>query len=463
VVTGVLGSGAMGVVLAARDPDLDRMVAIKLLKPDAFPAEQAAEARERLLREARAMAKLSHPNVVAVHEVGVDGDQVFVAMEYVQGTTLTRWLQAEPRTWRQILVTFLQAARGLSAVHGAGLVHRDFKPDNVLIDARGVVRVSDFGLVGAPRRASPPSGGAAPALDGLTRTGAVMGTPIYMAPEQHAAGPTDPRTDQFSFCVALYEALYGRRPFAGNSYAELATSVLEGRLEPPPPSDVPPWLAAVVSRGMSVDPAARFMHLDALIFTVNRELAPPPARRRPGLIIALSVGAVLLVVALVVGGLAIMRFGDRRRARQESEQMAVKSREQLLDVRAEAAAGKLAAALRIPLMQSAFTDISEAVEAAKREEPDLRFTLVLAFNGERIAGAGADEALARTVMSTLREEWKARIARGDATGKISGLVARLPDRTLLYAEPITVNGPPTAHAAMSGSEDNLLGFAVVGR
>ena len=190
VVIGVLGSGGMGVVLSAYDPKLDRNVALKLLRPEVWSAASGG-ARERLQREAQAMARLSHPNVVTVYEAGQVGDREFLAMELVDGETLRAWQRAEPRAWRDALAIYIAAGRGLAAAHAAGLVHRDFKPDNVLIGRDGRPRVGDFGLV---------SVGAEP------RT--VRGTPAYMAPEQwSAAEDIDARADQFSFCVALWEAI----------------------------------------------------------------------------------------------------------------------------------------------------------------------------------------------------------------------------------------------------------------
>src|SRR3954469_19947733 len=207
---GLLGRGGMGVVLSAYDPLLDRRVALKLLRPGAFPGVSEQEGRARLQREAQAMARLAHPNVVAVHDVGTVGEQLFIAMEYVDGQTLTAWRSSAERDWRAIVLMYLGAGSGLQAAHAAGMVHRDFKPDNVLIGSDGRPRVGDFGLVSVTRA----SEGAATTEAGTTRHGAIMGTPGYMSPEQVRGEPSDAQSDQFSFCVALYEALYGQRPFA---------------------------------------------------------------------------------------------------------------------------------------------------------------------------------------------------------------------------------------------------------
>ena len=229
VVIESVGSGAMGVVYGAYDPELDRKIALKLLKPGQGAKEKA---RARLLREAQAMARLAHPNVVAVHDVGVFEDQVFLAMEFLGGGTIKSWLGDKPRSWREILAVFIAAGRGLVAAHAAGIVHRDYKPDNVLLDKEGRPRVVDFGIArqaeqvegavdddgdgedarGDLVKTLREGGGAPAALLTLTKTGAVVGTPAYMAPEQFMGERGDDRSDQFSFCVALYEALYGERP-----------------------------------------------------------------------------------------------------------------------------------------------------------------------------------------------------------------------------------------------------------
>ncbi len=229
----LLGQGGMGVVYAAFDPELGRRVAVKVIRPEL--ASYGALIAARLAREARAMAQVAHPNVIAVYDVGSDDGQVFVAMELVDGRTLRDWLRERERSWREVLEVFRAAGEGLAAAHDARLVHRDFKPDNVLIDRAGRVRVSDFGLARAVAEEASSSDIGMAAGSGtleLTRTGATVGTPAYMAPEQHGQRPTDERTDQFSFCVALWEALYGERPFPGDNALELADAVVHGRLRP---------------------------------------------------------------------------------------------------------------------------------------------------------------------------------------------------------------------------------------
>jgi tRNA A-37 threonylcarbamoyl transferase component Bud32 len=265
-----VGIGGMGVVYAARDPQLGRTIALKLLRSD----RTGERTEERLLREAQAMARISHPNVVAVHDAGAFEGQVFVAMELVDGKTLGHWLHARARSWQEIVRVFEQAGQGLAAAHDAGLVHRDFKPENVLVGANGRVRVTDFGIARPARlsawereRLTPITGPMGSVIDAtLTRTGAFVGTPAYMAPEQFAGDAADARSDQFSFCVALYEALYCERPFVGDDLATLAVEVVRGRVrDAPQKSDVPQWLRGLLLRGLRTEPAERFPTTAALI------------------------------------------------------------------------------------------------------------------------------------------------------------------------------------------------------
>ncbi|MBL4684973.1 MAG: serine/threonine protein kinase [Nannocystaceae bacterium] len=299
-----IGVGGMGVVYGAFDPQLDRKVALKVMHPNTGGKASGTGGRSRLLREAQAMAKLSHPNVITVHDVGTFGERVFVAMEFVDGSTLREWLRQQHREWQEITEAFVKAGRGLAAAHAAGLVHRDFKPDNVLIGKDRRVLVMDFGLAriaGVPDRSR-----TATALKDipnprdivLTRTGALLGTPAYMAPEQHKGSKPDPYADQFSFCVALYEALYGERPFAGNSVTSLAMNVLDGQLRSPPKnSGVPGWLLEVVVRGLETYPQDRWPSIDALLAELQRD----PVDKRPpwiGIGVALGVGGLITIAYL---------------------------------------------------------------------------------------------------------------------------------------------------------------------
>jgi tetratricopeptide (TPR) repeat protein/predicted Ser/Thr protein kinase len=286
LVLGKLGQGGMGTVLKAYDESLDRAIAIKLLHSEA--AERHAL---RLQREAQALAKLSHPNIVHVYEVGESQGQWFIAMELVPGQTLRQWGQQATRTWREHVKVYLQAGEGLAAAHAAGLVHRDFKPDNVMLGDDGRVRVMDFGLArfDEPEAAVPdsssegdadePTSGTKALGTPLTRTGVLLGTPRYMAPEQWLGKPADVRTDQFSLCVALWEALYGEPPFAGASANELSAQVLAGRRRPPAKDRrVPGRLQRACERGLSVDPYARWPSMEALLGELRTLAAPRRAR-----------------------------------------------------------------------------------------------------------------------------------------------------------------------------------------
>jgi tetratricopeptide (TPR) repeat protein/predicted Ser/Thr protein kinase len=297
VVVERLGGGGMGVVYAAYDPQLDRKVALKLLRPDSA----GGDLRHRLMREAQAMAKVSHPNVITVHEVGTvpgtegEDDQVFVAMEFIEGQTLGQWMREQRRAWPDIRRMFLAIGRGLEAAHEAGLVHRDFKPDNVMIDESERPRVLDFGLARVGPSQAPPGSAEMESADGsltLTRTGTVMGTPAYMAPEQHQSASVDERADQFSFCASLFEAAYGRRPFSGKTYRELADAVVSGKVEQPDDrGDVPSRAYEALLRGLRPDPQQRFPHMKPLLTEIAHD--PWHARRRwllAGGVVALVAG-----------------------------------------------------------------------------------------------------------------------------------------------------------------------------
>ncbi|MCL4223056.1 MAG: serine/threonine-protein kinase [Myxococcales bacterium] len=288
-IDGMLGSGGMGLVLSGFDPELDRAVAIKVLR------HADDELQARLLREAQAMARLRHANVVAVHDVGEVDGRVFVAMELVEGTTLRAWL-AQARPWRAVIATFVAAARGLAAAHAAGVVHRDFKPDNVLVGADGVVRVADFGLARASpgEAASSPVGG-----DELTGAGQVMGTPAYMAPEQHDGETAGPAADQFAFGAALWEALCGARPFLGGTPDAMALAKRAGRLEAPARRP-PGWTLAILRRTLAPRPEARYPAMTDVIAALERGLR----RRRDGIVAASAIAAVAATATLTFAATA---------------------------------------------------------------------------------------------------------------------------------------------------------------
>jgi serine/threonine protein kinase len=321
-----LGAGGMGVVYRAHDPDLDRPVAVKLVHSD---SSTDAKARARMLREARALAKLSHPNVITVYDVGTEDEQVFVAMELVAGLDLRRWLERarkSPHTpsadWRRVVELFIAAGRGLAAAHEVALIHRDFKPENVLVGDDGRVRVLDFGLARVHRpvaaatedeaQAAADATGAGPGergllqtSGGLTQTGAMMGTPLYMAPELYAGKPADERSDQFAFCASLYEGVYGQLPFGARTLARHRLAVEAGEVvEPPPDAAAPHALWRLVARGLSPDPAARHPSMASLLAALEVAIAEPAAQR-PAQVASwgwLALGGAVLVAAIATVG-----------------------------------------------------------------------------------------------------------------------------------------------------------------
>ncbi|HEY6034820.1 MAG TPA: serine/threonine-protein kinase [Kofleriaceae bacterium] len=256
-----IGAGAMGTVYEAHDPELDRKVAIKVLR--------GAGSAERLRREAQMLAKLHHPNVVAVHDAGEHEGRTFVAMALVDGETLRAWMGRE-HTVDEIVRVIRDAGRGLAAAHAAGVIHRDLKPDNIFIARDGSVLVGDFGLAFVDGERGEASSGDGPVE--LTQTGMVLGTPAYMAPE-HAAGAPTAASDQFSLCVTAWEALYGARPFAGATFAEVQQAIANG--EPVEGKRaVPARIRAALERGLRAKPEDRWSSLAEL----DAALAPP--RRR---------------------------------------------------------------------------------------------------------------------------------------------------------------------------------------
>ncbi len=281
----LVGSGGMGVVIAAHDPELDREVAIKLIVAD-------RDAEGAPVREARAMARLSHPNVVSVYEVLRLADRSAIVMELVDGQDLGAWRKSQKPGWRAIVEAYVQASRGLAAAHRAGLVHRDFKPSNALIDRDGLVRVTDFGLARTDE-----------ATDATSRT--QSGTPAYMAPEQHRGEAVDARADQWALACSLYGALHDQQPFAGKDRAELAAAVTRGVVEPEPAgTPVPRHIRSAIRRALSPDPGERFASMDDLV----RALSPVepggggergPRRRLAR--VALAAAGVVAVLALGIG------------------------------------------------------------------------------------------------------------------------------------------------------------------
>ncbi|HLT37033.1 MAG TPA: serine/threonine-protein kinase [Enhygromyxa sp.] len=339
-----LGRGGMGIVYAAYDERLDRRVAIKLLR-----ARGRKRARLRLKREAQALARLSHPNVVQIHDVGEFEKRPFLVMELIDGATLGEWRTERRRSRAEILEVFLAAGRGLAAAHQQGLIHRDFKPDNVMIRHDGRVVVMDFGLArGDERSDSPPvddleltdsgeiSGEDSPAPDSdgdrsastgessqsgpgprsselarpLTVAGAIMGTPGYMAPEQLFGGDVREHCDQFSFCAALWEALYDQRPFRGRHLEAYGRSLLRDQPRVPETSDVPVWLRKLLERGLARDPDDRWPSMNTLLDALQRD---PTERRRRFVLVA----GLLSCAGLAAAGLHLANQRERDRLDQE--------------------------------------------------------------------------------------------------------------------------------------------------
>ncbi|MCX4243456.1 serine/threonine-protein kinase [Paraliomyxa miuraensis] len=305
VVLGTIGRGGMGTVYKAYDESLDRSIAIKVLH-----TETSEEHALRLQREAQALAKLSHPNVVHVYEVGMVDGRRFIAMELVVGRTLRQWHEGE-HDWRARVRKYIDVGAGLAAAHAAGLVHRDFKPDNCIVDDRGCPKVLDFGLVrdvGSAAESGPSSSARSDgdAFDtALTSTGTVMGTRGYMPPEQLEGLGTDQRSDQFAFCVSLHEALYGARPFAGTTRAALLHSMSTGNVQPAPKgSGVPEAVRRILLRGLAADPEQRWSSMDELLAALRRQVAPRTWR-------ALATGLALGLTATGIGLASYAQVGFR--------------------------------------------------------------------------------------------------------------------------------------------------------
>lgn len=360
VVLESVGAGGMGVVYAAYDPELNRRIAVKLLHRNAAAGSDTSEGQRRLLREAQAMAKLSHPNVVTVHDVGTHEDSVFVAMEFIEGTTLRKWMAEGTRSWEQITDVFERAARGLEAAHRADLVHRDFKPDNVMIGADGRVRVMDFGLALSGEERSAASSRSwvrsTSSDETITQTGAVIGTPAYMAPEQHAGEPTGPAGDQFSFCVTLFDCLYGSRPFPGNTFEAIRDRTLSGEIQMPAGvHKVPRWMERVLRRGLSRVPKDRYPSMTELLEDIGRYRSRRRLLRR-----GLTVAAVGLVAVGVAAGVRVWREAQAREAAAAWERTAEDRLGDLQTTMAELRAqGKAQAA------QEAFTAFVETHEGTR--------------------------------------------------------------------------------------------------
>ncbi|MEM6290076.1 MAG: tetratricopeptide repeat protein [Myxococcota bacterium] len=281
-----VGAGGVGEVFAAYDPTLDRRVALKVMRISPG-GSSSSHGEAGLVREAKALASLSHPNVVTVHEVGREDGRVYVAMELVDGRDLEAWIAERPdRPWKETLAVFLDAGKGLAAAHARDILHRDFKPANVLIGHDDWVRVSDFGLARMLTRNRAETLATAdltgPSLQAsLSVDGRMVGTPYFMAPEQ-LEGESTVRSDVYAFCLALRDALYGVRTFPTDSFLELVT--LKSTAKPTPPDDargVPSLVRAAIERGLATDPQARWTSMDELLTELRRALQPPSRSALP--------------------------------------------------------------------------------------------------------------------------------------------------------------------------------------
>ncbi|WP_170135337.1 protein kinase domain-containing protein [Nannocystis exedens] len=420
----VLGQGGMGVVHVAYDDLLDRRVAIKRVHAG------STNAYGRILQEAKALAQLSHPNVVQIFEVSASAGRIFIAMEYVPGSTLRVWTQrwrAAGGSQRELLAMFVQAGHGLAAAHAQGLVHRDFKPENVLVGEDGRARVVDFGLVTwgdlADEPAQPGDGEMRGTQVRLTAAGVLLGTPAYMSPEQFAGRPADARSDQFSFCAALYEALCAARPFAGETFAELRDAVVAG--DPRDPGEgVPAWLWAVLRRGLARRPEDRFPAMGELL---DRLASDPLAARRQRLrVAALALASALAAVLLVLLAVAVRAEWLRRGVEQAAEHSLASAEARIGEARA---AGDPATAARVfaAFVDNPLHDGTRALarawlgEAARRRDDGDTDAARAAFAAAYVRAVAPDEqrealvGLARLFRAGL--EWDALASVFDLLGR----------------------------------------------
>lgn len=316
VIRKIIGRGGMGVVYVAYDPNLNRKLALKVLHTGKGSLSDPESARARLLREAQAMATIGHPNLVHVYDVGAINDSVFIAMEFVNGRTLREWkAEIGEEDWPEVLEKYIQAGQTLRDLHEQNLIHRDFKPDNVMLGFDGRVRVMDFGLARSTGEGNPADSMSTRDIlnKSLTATGKILGTPAYMAPEQFLGEPTDERTDQFSFCVALYEALYGFRPFQGKNMTELAKAVMRGRIKLPGKTLVPDYILEVLIKGLQCTPEDRFDSMADLLEALGK--GPTRSFDRPGILYT--------IMGLIgLSGLVLYYFSARalEQAREQTQQ-----------------------------------------------------------------------------------------------------------------------------------------------
>lgn len=423
VVLDPLGRGAMGVVYAAYDPDLDRRVAIKIVRPDSFGG--AIDGRERALREAQAMARLDHPNVVRVYEVGPHRSGIYVAMELVEGASLRVWL-AEKRATHEIVRVLVEAGRGLAAAHERGVIHQDFKPDNVVVSPDGHAKVADFGLARAEAAHEPRDG----ALGDPTRTAGLRGTPAYMAPELAGGRRADARSDQFAFAVTAFEALYGRRPFDGATRAELDDSIARGLRELPRAS-IGKRIERAIARALSPDRTARFESMAALL----RELDPPKRSRLAAWLAASA------IVAVAVGGFTVA-------AMDEESEPCGGTDERIAEIWSPAIAAEVEAAFeraRPGFGTQTARASAAALDAWLAELSAARATTCRATHVTRDQSAAVFDLESACLDRRL-----------DEAGRLIASFRRADDRTVIAAADAVADLPPVAECT---DAQNLLGIA----
>ncbi|MBL4633473.1 MAG: serine/threonine protein kinase [Kofleriaceae bacterium] len=270
----LLGRGGMGSVFLAKDRKLRRNIALKMMRPQRYGDSDTTKMQERFVQEAQNMAQISHPNVVTIHDYGHHEGYAYIAMEYVDCQSLSEWLREGTPSLEKITSVLLQAGEGLVAAHEAGLIHRDFKPDNVLVAKDGRVLITDFGLSSGAAIPLGRETGVSDNLIGLTQTGMMLGTPIYMAPEQHRGEVADERSDQYSFCASFYEALAGSNAFAGDSSKGLAANKQANKMRPLP-ARLPKYLRGLIEKGLRADPVERHASVRVLLSSISTK----PQRR----------------------------------------------------------------------------------------------------------------------------------------------------------------------------------------
>jgi predicted Ser/Thr protein kinase len=360
----LLGQGGMGVVYVAHDPELDRKVAIKLIDAVA-DTERQRRRQDMLMREAQALARLAHPNIVAIHDVGVLAGQVFVAMEFVAGRTMRQWWEERRPSWQEVLAAMVQAGRGIVAAHAAGLVHRDIKPDNLLIGDDGRVRVADFGIVRFDASALESSVNEPSTLTSGAREivtigrSSVVGTPVYMPPEQHEGGDVGPHSDQFGFCVTLWEGLFGQRPFHGESQALPGLIRAGAPIRPSSAPDLPAWLERALRRGLAARPADRWPSMQALLDVLALDVRRNRRRWR----VVYGALAVVGAVALLLGGRALQASWARRSAEQAAAERLVGLGASVAHLLAAGLREQAEEALHAFVKDPALRDTSAAIDA----------------------------------------------------------------------------------------------------